>query len=505
MASGTKTRTTQAVTDFPIVTGVGSAATYIGDNFDMRLNTRKGDPTLYQIYGKSYYDSQLDLRNQITSWTNFVGFGNLVPSSGDNSISLAGKDWNIVDRSDFPKSLTISDGAQTIVLEDGKRINLVNSTDVNKDWKVAFSNVSDPRGAIYGGTPGANSYVWIYNEDSWAGIKFKEGDNIPLPTYFGPKSKLTYDGEIDKTRFGVTLASLSPMTVKYVDSDGSTKTYSGRTIEMFTFGDKSLLAFDKSDHEYALDKLLLVPPTESSGGMVFYKLPNNDYFNVAEDFGLRSTANPSSTWAAYMKSGGNEGEAASLTFVEKARPKDGQVVRMELPIFDSGSSANYRFVPSGSETSMLYYTGLDQNRLAYEPYFISERGSKLEDLTVGNAYIEFSDQIVKAQWSVHDVGSPTGVREIGMPVPKDAHLKQNYPNPFNPVTTIPFVLDKEAHVSLKVYNLLGQEVATLTDDRHMAGAHEVRFDGSNLASGTYVYRLSVDGKMADAKILQLVK
>lgn len=68
-------------------------------------------------------------------------------------------------------------------------------------------------------------------------------------------------------------------------------------------------------------------------------------------------------------------------------------------------------------------------------------------------------------------------------------LKQNYPNPFNPTTQIPYELKAAAEVTLKVFDLTGREVATLVNGYQSAGAHSVSFDGSGLASGTYLYTL----------------
>jgi hypothetical protein len=83
-------------------------------------------------------------------------------------------------------------------------------------------------------------------------------------------------------------------------------------------------------------------------------------------------------------------------------------------------------------------------------------------------------------------------------------LEQNYPNPFNPTTTIRYALPEAAQVSLVLYNALGQEVLTLNQGSRDAGFHELRLDGSPLASGVYVYRLEA-GRFADQKKLVLVK
>jgi len=74
-------------------------------------------------------------------------------------------------------------------------------------------------------------------------------------------------------------------------------------------------------------------------------------------------------------------------------------------------------------------------------------------------------------------------------IPKSYFLAQNYPNPFNPATTIEFALPKSAFVTLKVYNLLGEEVVMLIAEQKPAGIHKLNWDARGFASGVYLYRL----------------
>jgi hypothetical protein len=96
----------------------------------------------------------------------------------------------------------------------------------------------------------------------------------------------------------------------------------------------------------------------------------------------------------------------------------------------------------------------------------------------------------------------TSVAERGdVLVPKAYTLLQNYPNPFNPTTTIHFALKAKGKVSLKVYNMLGAEVATLVDKNLEAGTYSVIYDASDLSTGVYFYRLSVNGFVSTKKLV----
>ena len=83
----------------------------------------------------------------------------------------------------------------------------------------------------------------------------------------------------------------------------------------------------------------------------------------------------------------------------------------------------------------------------------------------------------------------------------DFSLSQNYPNPFNPTTTIPFSLNKNSMVELKIFDAMGKEVTTLISQPMNVGNHDVTFNANGLASGMYYYRLSVDGKVITKSML----
>jgi parallel beta-helix repeat protein len=93
----------------------------------------------------------------------------------------------------------------------------------------------------------------------------------------------------------------------------------------------------------------------------------------------------------------------------------------------------------------------------------------------------------------------TPVGKEGSMGPEDFNLYQNYPNPFNPSTQIRYALPIEAKVRLEVYDLTGRRISILVDEDQTAGYHDVRFDGSRMASGTYFYRLQAGSYSATKK------
>jgi hypothetical protein len=122
----------------------------------------------------------------------------------------------------------------------------------------------------------------------------------------------------------------------------------------------------------------------------------------------------------------------------------------------------------------------------------------LDDIRLYNYGLPFSavQQLYQETAGVH-----TGT---GSEIPNAYLLNQNYPNPFNPTTAISYQLPAVSDVKLVVYDMLGREVAVLVKERKAPGTYEVKFDGSNLASGVYYLRLQ-SGDFSQVRPMVLLK
>ena len=103
----------------------------------------------------------------------------------------------------------------------------------------------------------------------------------------------------------------------------------------------------------------------------------------------------------------------------------------------------------------------------------------------------------------------TGIRKTNIDIPDKFNLSQNYPNPFNPTTKIkfavpPFEGGKRRMTVLKIFDILGKEVATLVNEKLLPGNYEVNFNGNNLTSGVYFYQLKTTN-FSETKKMMLLK
>lgn len=136
-----------------------------------------------------------------------------------------------------------------------------------------------------------------------------------------------------------------------------------------------------------------------------------------------------------------------------------------------------------------------------------------QDIAAQNNYWGSNDSLVIESWIYHRPDSAVFGTVFYSPflqmtsvnseptVPKAFVLHQNYPNPFNPTTTISYQLPTGGHVTLKVFDVLGREVATLVDEVQVLGFKSVKFNADGFASGVYMYRLQAGDLGATKKIL----
>lgn len=138
---------------------------------------------------------------------------------------------------------------------------------------------------------------------------------------------------------------------------------------------------------------------------------------------------------------------------------------------------------------------------SWEVVYVGLAGSEgtISDVTADNTYLYVVTD--KGIWRNEIANLSSLGAAIFDNIPSGFFLSQNYPNPFNPSTVIEFVVPSSGFVSLKVYDVLGREVATLVDGRESAGTHSVVFNGSKLASGVYFYSLTAPGVQILRKML----
>lgn len=171
-------------------------------------------------------------------------------------------------------------------------------------------------------------------------------------------------------------------------------------------------------------------------------------------------------------------EIDNLGFYVQRRTENSSYIRVSELIEGAGTSLEQRD-----------YSWTDANVSSGQYYY------RIEQVDMSGES-EYSHEIVVV------VTGALGVGDDGLPVA--FKLGQNYPNPFNPTTNIRFEVAKTGFVTLKVYNVLGHEVATLVNTVKSPGKYDVTWDASQVPSGVYIYRLT-DGTNVDIKRMMLVK
>ncbi len=178
---------------------------------------------------------------------------------------------------------------------------------------------------------------------------------------------------------------------------------------------------------------------------------------------------------------------------------------LELTIANTSPVTATRVTAEASETPP--WLKLSQRIIAFDQLKPGEEKSATFTFAVDKLAPVDKEQTIT--FVVKSVTGESWTKEISIKIapPDRFELYQNYPNPFNPSTTICYQLPNETRVNLKIYNVIGQEVATLVDAQRQPGYYQEVFDATRCASGMYIYRLTYTneaGKQASDKKTMLV-
>ena len=203
--------------------------------------------------------------------------------------------------------------------------------------------------------------------------------------------------------------------------------------------------------------------------------------------------------------------AGRLTFIGNYIPSSTGVLEIELGGLTPGSSHDQLAVTGNANLNGTLNISLFGGFIpaAGDSFVVlTTTGSVSDSFITVNAqsglYISVKNKSNNVTIVVDSVGVISSVgNELTELTATSYELSQNYPNPFNPSTRIRFALPQESYTTLKVYSILGQEVATLINEEKSSGVYEVSFDGLNLSSGTYIYKLRAGDFVQTKKMLLL--
>ena len=295
----------------------------------------------------------------------------------------------------------------------------------------------------------------------------------------------------------------APLTVNFTDqSTGSPTSWS------WDFGDGGTSTTRNPSHQYSAAGKYTVSLTATNdcGSDGETKV---DYINVTTvpvNLALNKPATASSTYSgsSYTPSKAFDG-STSTYWRSGSLSSSNQIAWLRVDLESTQTVGRAVVKWRSSYYAKKYELQVSNDDINWTTVYINNAGtSGTQDFTFASTtarYVRiYMTQKNSSSYRINELevySGPSGGSRAHIPdlmespliVPEEIELHANYPNPFNPSTTIRFGLPSESHVSLKVYNLLGQEVATLVDERRIAGFHTVIFQPTELSSGVYFYVL----------------
>ena len=242
------------------------------------------------------------------------------------------------------------------------------------------------------------------------------------------------------------------------------------------------------------------------GNYILLSIPEGDYIPTFFRYDGTQTLHWKDADSVTVSS---SGMVTDINFTVTNVPDSGEDFVSGRITDDSGSPVVGAIVFAKDDNQQVYSFGITNNEGMYTITGLIPGNYSVSSSLYG--YSDGSPASVSLDYSSNYAGSAsftmneavTGVNNNNIEL-SSFKLSQNYPNPFNPSTTINFVVPYQTRVTLKVYNVLGSEVATLVNGEKPAGSYNVTFNAGNLASGVYFYQLQA-GNFIATKKLMLVK
>ncbi len=339
------------------------------------------------------------------------------------------------------------------------------------------------------------------------------GNIFLFPTYLRKTYRSTNRG-VSWTKINYTAApSGAGVAIQLKDSlNGLASTYFGDNFNRSaktTDGGLSWTSFQSSPQQPSFYFLSYVPGT--SGKYVVTSHKNIGFPEVTAP-GSAYTLNGGDNW--YLidtkphgpASFSDDGSGWSGGIGDTIYKISSSVLPVELLSFNS--------IVTGNNIQLSWQTATEINNKGFEIYrngkkisFIDGKGTTTEKQNYSFADKGLSAGIYNYRLNQIDFDGTqkiVGEKTVNLKLPEHFNLKQNFPNPFNPSTTIDFTIPQSSFINLKVYNVLGEEVATLVNETKASGNYEVNFNAANLSSGIYFYKLQA-GSLTESKKMVLLK
>ena len=277
------------------------------------------------------------------------------------------------------------------------------------------------------------------------------------------------------------------------------------------YGDKVMaLTYETPYDQYSNDDWVTVENLKEIGKRTVYASAEYLELNHPRHFILdNKNALVSGNWTSIDQ---NSLEFYGDDFLFKVPGDGSSTVTYTSQVLESGNYNIYSMWPSNNGNAFdADFQISSQTESISVTKTLKENGGQWNYLTSislknsGNISIKINDNasgnVVADAFRIIRSGNITSVEPTE--IPNDFIIYQNYPNPFNPATTIKFRINSRQNISIKVYDILGNEIATLVNEVKEIGSYEVNFNGENLASGVYFYRVITEKETSTMKMILL--